>query len=164
MRQRWDLIEGLAPLLQSAYNLLAGRDQTVLATYVRSWQTDSLADALVDQRENDVRRGVTSVGPHRDELALQLEGLAARTEASQGEQRTFALAMRLAGHQLLTAALGEAPLLLLDDVLSELDPDRASALLNNVPKGQVVITSATDLPAAATPDRLLRFDNAGVTL
>lgn len=111
-----------------------------------------------------MRRGVTSVGPHRDELALQLSGLTTRTEASQGEQRTFALAMRLAGHQLLTTSLGEAPLLLLDDVLSELDADRAAALLNNLPKGQVVITSATELPAAASPDRLLRFDGSGPVL
>ena len=90
-------------------------------------------------------------------LTLTLDGLSARTEASQGEQRTLALALRLAGHLLVTEVFGEPPLLLLDDVLSELDPDRSTALLANLPPGQTVITSASDLPPAPNPDRLLRF-------
>lgn len=155
---REDLVVTILPLLHDAYALLAGAPESVTADYERSWQTETLADALAAQRDNDVRRGVTSVGPHRDELALRLAGLLTRTEASQGEQRTLALALRLAGHQLTTKVLGEPPLLLLDDVLSELDPDRATALLNNLPPGQVVITSASALPPAAKPDRVLNFD------
>ncbi len=154
---REDLVVTILPMLHDAYALLAGAPESVTADYERSWQTETLADALASQRDNDVRRGITSVGPHRDELALRLAGLLTRTEASQGEQRTLALALRLAGHQLTTKVLGEPPLLLLDDVLSELDPDRATALLNNLPPGQVVITSASALPPAAKPDRVLNF-------
>ena len=69
-----------------------------------------------------------------------------RTHASQGEQRTLALSLRLAAHRLVTERTDSAPVLVLDDVLSELDRGRAGALLDHLPAGQVVITSATDVP------------------
>lgn len=159
--RREALVAKLLPLVERSYEILAGMPVPLGASYVRSWSTDTLAEALTDQRQTDVRRGVTSVGPHRDELSLTLDGLASRTEASQGEQRTLALALRLAGHLLVTDVLGEPPLLLLDDVLSELDPDRASALLGNLPPGQTVITSASELPPETKPDRVLTFDDTG---
>ena len=86
-----------------------------------------------------------------------LGGMPARTHASQGEQRTLALALRLAAHRLVAERTGSTPVLVLDDVLSELDPERATALLANLPTGQVVITSASPLPAAANPDRVLEI-------
>lgn len=160
--RREALVNKLLPLVENSYEVLAGEAVPLGADYVRSWTADSLAMALEDERQTDIRRGVTSVGPHRDELALSLDGLASRTEASQGEQRTLALALRLAGHLLVTEVLGEPPLLLLDDVLSELDPDRSSALLTNLPTGQTVITSASELPPQTNPDRVLTFDESGV--
>ncbi len=160
--RRESLVAQLLPLVEESYAILAGKPVPLAADYVRSWQTESLAAALEEERQTDIRRGVTSVGPHRDELALRLDGLASRTEASQGEQRTLALALRLAGHLLVTGVLGEPPLLLLDDVLSELDADRSSALLDNLPEGQTVITSATELPPQTNPDRILTFDDGGV--
>ncbi len=160
--RRESLVAQLLPLVEESYAILAGKPVPLSADYIRSWETDSLAAALEDERQTDIRRGVTSVGPHRDELSLRLDGLASRTEASQGEQRTLALALRLAGHLLVTGVLGEPPLLLLDDVLSELDADRSSALLDNLPEGQTVITSATDLPPQTKPDRVLTFDDGGV--
>ncbi len=69
------------------------------------------------------------MGPHRDEVALSIGGAPARTQASQGEQRTLALALRLASHHVVTAETGTPPVLLLDDVFSELDPERSAALL-----------------------------------
>ncbi len=155
--RRQELATQILPHIERAYELLAGKPVPVDAHYERSWSQPTLAQALLAERDTDVRRGVTSVGPHRDELVLTLDGLSARTEASQGEQRTLALALRLAGHLLVTDVVGEPPLLLLDDVLSELDPDRSTALLSNLPPGQTVITSASDLPSDAVPDRLLRF-------
>ncbi len=160
--RREALVAQLLPLVEESYAILAGKPVPLGADYQRSWQTDSLALALDEERQTDIRRGVTSVGPHRDELALSLDGLASRTEASQGEQRTLALALRLAGHLLVSDVLGEPPLLLLDDVLSELDPDRSSALLDNLPPGQTVITSATQLPPQTKPDRILTFDDDGM--
>ncbi len=86
------------------------------------------------------------MGPHRDDLDLDLNGLPARTHASQGEQRTLALALRLAAHRLVTERVGSAPVLLLDDVFSELDGDRSAALLAHLPQGQVLLTTAGPLP------------------
>ncbi|MDH3296440.1 MAG: DNA replication and repair protein RecF, partial [Acidimicrobiia bacterium] len=163
-RERESLVERLQPLLQDSYSLLAaagpaddGADgQNVRAVYVRTWGSEPLAAAVAAARRDDLRRGVSTVGPHRDELELTLNDLASRTEASQGEQRTLALALRLAAHRLVTETIGEPPLLLLDDVLSELDVHRADALLAHLPPGQTVITSATELPPATNPDRVLR--------
>lgn len=164
---REQLVRRMGPLVQDSYDLLIGTDdaarQPVEATYVRSWGDVSLADAMAAARTGDLRRGVTTVGPHRDELDLRLNNLTARTEASQGEQRTLALALRLAAHRLVTDTIGEPPLLLLDDVLSELDVDRADALLANLPPGQTVITSATELPDGTNPDRTLRYDGSAFT-
>ena len=160
-KRREDLIESLLPLVGQAYEVLAGEAIDVSATYDRSWRGSSLAEALEQGRGDDVRRGVTQLGPHRDELVLGIDGLASRTEASQGEQRTLALALRLSAHRLIAKRLGEPPLLLLDDVLSELDPDRSRALLANLPPGQTVITSASPLPPAAKADYELVLDADG---
>ena len=104
-----------------------------------------------------MRRGVSTVGPHRDEVGLRIAGLPARTHASQGEQRTLALALRLAAHRLVAERTGSTPVLVLDDVLSELDTGRATALLSHLPAGQVVITTAGAIPAAAAPERIVRI-------
>ena len=113
--------------------------------YERSWEGSLLA-ALGGARNEDVRRGVTSVGPQRDDLFLSIEGMAARTQASQGEQRSLALALRLGGHSLVTARQSSSPVLLLDDVFSELDPHRSAALAACLPEGQTLLTSAGPVP------------------
>jgi DNA replication and repair protein RecF len=117
----------------------------------------SLARALAEARTGDVRRGVSTVGPHRDDVVLSIGDGPARTQASQGEQRTLALALRLAVHHVVSAAAESPPVLLLDDVFSELDPDRSTALLANLPEGQTLLTTATTLPADAHPDVVLRL-------
>ena len=80
----------------------------------------------------------------------------ARTHASQGEQRTLALALRLAAHTVVTAAVGEPPVLLLDDVFSELDPVRSEALVAHLPPGQALLTTAANVAPGAPPDLVLR--------
>ncbi len=163
LERRYEVLEQLIPLAAECYQTLAADDTEITADYVTSWTEGSLADALAASRGNDVRRGLSTVGPHRDEIAFTINGFASRTEASQGEQRTLALALRLGGHRLITKRLGEPPLLLLDDVLSELDPDRSFALLSTLPPGQTVITSASSLPVATKPDTLLIYDATAET-
>jgi DNA replication and repair protein RecF len=107
---------------------------------------------------------VSTIGPHRDDIELILNGMPARTHASQGEQRTLALAMRLAAHRLIAERTGSTPLLVLDDVLSELDSERATALLAHVPPGQVVLTTASALPSAAQPDAVVRITAGTISL
>ena len=106
---------------------------------------------------------MTTLGPHRDELALTVRGRPSRTHASQGEQRSLALALRLAAHRLVTERTGSPPVLVLDDVLSELDDHRSTALLSHLPTGQIVMTTATDIPVAARVDRVLRVRDGVVT-
>ena len=142
-RHRADLVGALAQPAQEAYRRLAGVDVRLELSYVTSWTADSLAAALACARSDDLRRGSTSVGPHRDEMEIILDGLPARTHASQGEQRSIALSLRLAQHHCTAGRLGTAPIVLLDDVFSELDEGRARRLVDCLPDAQTLVTSAT---------------------
>ncbi|MDR9449584.1 MAG: DNA replication/repair protein RecF [Acidimicrobiia bacterium] len=106
--------------------------------------TRGLAEALLGSRRADAEQRVTTMGPHRDEPWFTVNGRDARTRASQGEQRTLALSLRLASHHAVSEATGEAPLLLLDDVFSELDMARANALAGMLPAAQTFITTARE--------------------
>ena len=151
---RHALVAELAPLVADAYGHLAGSSEPVTLSYRRSWE-GSLADALGSRRAEDLRRQVTSVGPHRDELDIGVGPGPARTHASQGEQRCVALALRLATHELRRRDQAEPPVLLLDDVFSELDARRSACLVEQLPAGQVLLTTAVDPPPAVTPDRVV---------
>jgi DNA replication and repair protein RecF len=150
------LVARLEPFVVEAYGQLAGAAEGVALTYDPAWRRVGLAMALVDARPADLRLGVSTVGPHRDELELTIGALPARTHASQGEQRTLALALRLAAHRLVVERTGTTPVLVLDDVLSELDPGRAAALLEHLPDGQIIITTAAEAPSAVEPERVVR--------
>jgi DNA replication and repair protein RecF len=152
----------LVPRLTEAYRDLAGRPLIVGATYDSTWWPAGLAAALAEARDQDLRRGITTVGPHRDEVALSLDGLPARTHASQGEQRSLALSLRLAVHRAVTEVTGDSPVLLLDDVLSELDDDRTEALLAHLPPGQTLLTTAGPLPRQTAPQLVLRVAGGSV--
>jgi DNA replication and repair protein RecF len=139
----------------------------VTAAYEAEWipggtDDDDLGEvllgALTDRRRNELDRGVTLVGPHRDEWHLLIGGLESRTHASQGEQRSLALAMRLGGHRLTTELTGTAPVLLLDDVFSELDERRAVALVDHLDRGQTLVSTAGAVPHGIVPDTTLRVD------
>ncbi len=149
---REELVRPLGPLVQDVYNELAGSPEEVQLVYERSWQGDLLG-ALRDHRDEDLRRGLTLVGPHRDDVSVKLGGRSSRTHASQGEQRCLALALRLASHQLVEARVGSSPLLLLDDVFSELDSRRSEALVELLPRCQAVLTTTGALPARTVPSR-----------
>lgn len=150
-------LERLSPLVTEALRAVAGGSSDVTIRYAAPWFDTGLGEALAQARKDDVRRGVTTVGPHRDELEILLNGMPARTHASQGEQRSLALALRLAGHELVRATTGIAPLLVLDDVFSELDDDRSAALVAALPSGQTLLTSAVDLPPGAIADATIRL-------
>jgi DNA replication and repair protein RecF len=111
----------------------------------RATTVEELAGELADRLEADLERGFTTHGPHRDDLALLRDGRELRAFGSQGEQRLALLALLLAEREALTAERGAPPLLLLDDVMSELDAARRDLLLRRVDgPGQVVVTT-TDL-------------------
>jgi DNA replication and repair protein RecF len=159
---RADLVARIQPELAKAYaGLVAGSERSeVSAIYRAPWSEadggPGLAGSLAAGRDDDLRRGVSLVGPHRDELELAIGGMPARTHASQGEQRSVALALRLAMHQVVRDAVGEPPVLLLDDVFSELDDARGAALVAMMPSGQAILTTATELPPGAHAERVIR--------
>ena len=155
MARRVRVMELLSPLLEVAYGEIARSDEKATIGYVPSWGiapmeeqtapefTSALLGALEGSRRVDYERRLTSVGPHRDEPVFRIDRSDARTHGSQGEQRTMALAVKLAAHRAVADMMGESPVLLLDDVFSELDPDRARALAKALPPGtQTLITSA----------------------
>jgi DNA replication and repair protein RecF len=166
VRGRLRLGVRLGPGVSAAYRDLAG-DQTSVATrYSAEWADGSTPDpdtvpdamrtALEVHHRRELERGVTLVGPHRDEWQLSVDGLDARTHASQGEQRTLALALRLAGHRVVAEVTGDDPVLLLDDVFSELDDRRAAALVERLPATQTLLTTAGSLPRGVEPVSQLR--------
>ena len=155
MSRRARVIETLSPHLEAAYGDIAGRPERAAIGYVASWGAgDGLDGAAADfasailaslekARNVDYDRRLTSVGPHRDEPVLTLDGVDTRTHGSQGEQRTMALAIKLAAHRAVTEMIDEPPVLLLDDVFSELDPQRAASLAKMLPADtQTLISSA----------------------
>jgi len=168
VRGRLKLLARIGEPMEAAYAALAGSDEAVGATYEADWTplplessgpdavAGLLGEALRETRRQEIERGATLVGPHRDDWCLTIAGLDTRTQASQGEQRTLALALRLAGHEVCTRVTGSAPVLLLDDVFSELDDARAGALVANLPPGQTLLTTASDVPGGVAPERRLR--------
>jgi DNA replication and repair protein RecF len=160
---RADLVQQLEPLVAEAYAAIARHGRTTVAVrYAPVWRVDGLAAALALGRGADVRRQVSVVGPHRDELELSIGGSPARTHGSQGEQRTLALALRLGAHLTVARHVGSPPLLLLDDVFSELDHDRSAALIDALPAAQVVLTTAGVLPDGVAPDRVIHLERETV--
>ena len=159
-RLRVALVERLEPAVRASYAAVAvGADTRaeVGLAHDSAWhgREGGLTHALAAARADDLRRGSSTVGPHRDDVALTIGGLPARSHASQGEQRSLAVALRLASHQVVTETVGMSPVLLLDDIFSELDPGRCDALLEALPPGQALLTSASGMPPGARPEQVL---------
>lgn len=111
---------------------------------VWSWE-EALAAALVEMRPREIARGITLVGPHRDDLGILLDGREAKAFSSTGQKRTVALALKLAELEVLRDQTGEAPILLLDDVLAELDVTRQNRLLEAIGNDTQTFVTSTHL-------------------
>ncbi len=179
VRRRLDLVSEIEPRLRAAFAEISGPHAPDAALAYRSAAglpantgepslASHLADALARRLERDLKRGYTSAGPHMDDLLLSIGGQGARAYASQGQQRALVLALKIAEIENLRAALGRPPLLLLDDVSSELDPVKNGHLLRYLTElpGQALLT-ATDRrllePAAGPETAFYRVENGGVS-
>ena len=165
VRARQALVERLAPRFRDRVGRLGGAREDAVLRYATGSPDSAAAlrEALRERRARDVERAVTGVGPHLDDVSLSERAREVRDFGSQGEQRTAVLALLLAEADLLGEARGAPPILLLDDVLSELDEERRTLLLEAVrAHGQTVLTTADprDLPVA--PDRLLTVSDGVV--
>jgi DNA replication and repair protein RecF len=166
------LVEELGPLVGAAYEAVArgARRDDATMTYKPSFELPEhdprspdravLAEALLAEverrRDDEIDRGISLVGPHRDELSLMLGPLPVKGYASHGESWSFALALRLASYDLLRAG-GDDPILILDDVFAELDTERRERLAELVAGAeQVLVTAAVpdDVPAALMGTRI----------
>lgn len=148
---RTRVLEALDASLGEAYRLV-GEKGSLTWSYETNWgaSTDDgggverLKEELFERRRRDMDQRVTSGGPHRDDPALVVDGRPARTMASQGEQRTVALALRVAAYRVLGTHRSTSPILLLDDVFSELDPGHARGVMSLLGDGQVFVTTARE--------------------
>ncbi|MEO8323657.1 MAG: DNA replication/repair protein RecF [Actinomycetota bacterium] len=182
---RLEVLATLTPYAAKRYEEIAGGGRLELS-YQASWLPDApidaeavdvatlreaLADALNEVRPRELERGMSLIGPQRDDVVVSLSSagyaqslLDARAYASQGDQRTCALALKLGEHDLLTDALGDDPILLLDDVFSELDPARRAWLADAIRGiGQSIVSSAEPgAVEAADAARVIRVEGGRV--
>lgn len=137
------LSEELQPLVARCVHAISPRGEVAQLRYERSGG-DDLATALSASASEERRLRQTVVGPHRDDIALELDGALAGTFASEGQQRTCALALRLAQAELIRARRGAPPIYLLDDIFGELDTERRRRLLSALPSdAQRILTTTT---------------------
>ncbi|HSW98380.1 MAG TPA: DNA replication and repair protein RecF [Candidatus Saccharimonadales bacterium] len=150
--ERQELINRFNGRMGGLYGRLAATEHGVALAYVSQFAPESYETALLHKLEAstdlDVLRGFTAYGPHRDDLSVLLDGHEAATSASRGESRTLVLALKIMELQLLEELRGARPLLLLDDVFSELDARRRQALTSFVADYQTFITT-TDADVVA---------------
>ena len=146
LRLRIELARMLAPLATRAYQRIsAGREKFELRFLPGA--SDDFGGDLERSHSESIRLRQTIVGPHRDDLELLVDNLPAAQFASEGQQRTIALAMKIAQAEALKkSSEGKAPLLLIDDIFGELDPERRNALLDNLPADSQNLVTATAMP------------------
>ena len=157
IRARRDFLMRLNPVIGPIHSGLTGGKEEISVIYDSNTDEQEFESSLARARESDLRQKITSVGPHRDDIGFfvkrtnaedqsaavprDLRGMDLRRFGSQGQQRTAALSLKLSEIGLMEQATGESPVLLLDDVLSELDTDRQKQLLKTISRIQTVITS-----------------------
>lgn len=135
------IVELISPLAAAAQVEISGKNELLNLEYLPASGT-CMKDSILQARKREIATRQAVVGPHRDDLKIRLQGMPAGEYASEGQQRTIALALKLAQGDLLKQQLAKSPLFLLDDIFGELDPDRRNALLHHLPrKSQKWITT-----------------------
>lgn len=138
--ERRAFIEGLNRLVVPIHDKLSGHKEVLEIRYEPSVGEDDFEERLFNKRDVDVKLKTTSVGPHRDDISFFIKGIDIRRFGSQGQQRTAALSLKLAEIELVKQRIHDVPILLLDDVLSELDSFRQNYLMESIKDIQTVIT------------------------
>lgn len=144
VRRRERLCEELTPRAMENQTAISGAREDLAMIYVDRSKGD-LEAAFAEVEDSETRRGVTLAGPHRDDLKLSIAGRSARDFASEGQQRTLALSLKLAQGEVLRAGGGREPVYLIDDVFGELDPGRRNALMGRLPEGAQKLITTTNL-------------------
>lgn len=140
---RKDFLSGFLPLFQKHYDFISNKKEQVALKYISDLDQANLDQLLLQKRDKDRRLTYTSVGVHRDDLAFSIEGRPLKKFGSQGQQKTFLLALKLAQAEFLKNKKKLAPILLLDDIYDKLDEKRVAKLMEIIKEdwfGQVFIT------------------------
>lgn len=170
--KRKEFIEKLESMSREIHNSISGGKEKIVLDYEPSVYFDEdLRDnfyyLLKDRRDEDIRNRNTGKGPHRDDFRIAANGIDLRRYGSQGQQRTAALSLKLSEIKIIEEEVGEKPILLLDDVLSELDNDRQKYLINSLGNNQMFITT-TDIigpVAKSLPEgKIYRISNGEVDI
>lgn len=138
--KRKEFIDTIRPLISEKHDFLSGGKEKLVIDYEPSVNEDDFENKLNSARFKDIKNKTTSCGPHRDDISFMINGVDIRKYGSQGQQRTAALALKLAEIEIVKMITGDTPILLLDDVLSELDSKRQNYLLNSIDNVQTIIT------------------------
>ena len=142
-KARTDFFKEFEPYFQEVYKVISGSAETPALQYISQLQNRELREAYIKTRQRDLILGWTSQGPHKDDLDMRLGEWPLKQVGSQGQQRTFVLAMKLAQALYLADITGEAPILLLDDIFDRLDSERVErivAMVQGEQFGQIFIT------------------------
>lgn len=137
LRQRY--IEKINLFLPKIYYDISGGKENLSVSYIYT-NPDDMKEKLLQSRKDDMYTGITSIGPHRDDLSFKINGIDARSFGSQGQKRSVALSLKLAEAEVIKKNVGESPICLMDDVMSELDPERQNFILNHIKEMQVFLT------------------------
>lgn len=130
IRGKW--VAGIAPKVEDCYARLSGQRESVAISYSSQLSSAPMPELLAQRRQKDALLGYTSAGIHRDDLDASLDGYSLRNLGSQGQVKTFTVALRLAIFDYLKAAGGTTPLLLLDDIFDKLDASRVESIMHEV--------------------------------
>lgn len=140
IERRKMFIEEINEIVQDIHRKLSGGKEELFIKYVPSVESDDFEEGILKGRENDIFRKMTLLGPHRDDLCFYINDVNIHKFGSQGQQRTSALSLKMAEIELVNKKIKDTPILLLDDVLSELDSSRQNQLLDSIHQVQTLIT------------------------
>jgi DNA replication and repair protein RecF len=140
INRRNEFIEQINEIIFDIHKKISGGKENIRVSYDKSGGEVPLEDAVKRNRERDLRTKSTTIGPHRDDMCFMLGDMDIRKFGSQGQQRTAALSLKLSEIELVKGIIKDTPILLLDDVLSELDQKRQEYLLESIHDIQALIT------------------------
>lgn len=166
IKRRHSFVEQLGEIAGDIHENLTGGREHLSLLYEPDCPADALYEQLKKNRDKDIRYKMTSQGPHRDDLCMQVKDVDIRKFGSQGQQRTSALTLKLSEIELVKKIIHDTPVLLLDDVLSELDSSRQNYLLNSIHDIQTLITcTGLDefISNRFTINRIFRVEEGTVT-
>lgn len=140
IKRRMDFIDNINSIIRPVHSKLSGNKEILNLRYIPCTTTDNFKDEVIRSRERDIKFKMTNVGPHKDDVTFFINDKDVRKYGSQGQQRTCALSLKLAEIELVKKVINDTPVLLLDDVLSELDANRQNFLLDSIGDIQTIIT------------------------